>query len=60
MEFMCPSRARVAEIKLLNSCDDPGKPFYNCNECGKFVNWAKPMEDRRRVLGEENHASMPW
>ena len=57
---MCPSRARVAEIKLLNSCDDPGKPFYNCNECGKFVNWAKPMEDRRRVLGEENHASMPW
>ena len=59
VEVRCPSCGRVADIKLSKSRDNPGRLFYKCNECGKFVKWANATEDRRRVLDEDasnNHA----
>ena len=53
VEVMYPNCERVADIKLSKSHDNPGRMVYKCNYYGKFVKWAKPMEDRRRVLDEE-------
>ena len=53
MEVSCPSCRTVADIKLSQSHDNPGRTFYKCGDCGKFLKWARPLERRRRMLDEE-------
>ena len=53
MEVSCPSCKIVADIKLSKSRDNPGRIFYKCGDCGKFLKWARPLERRRRMLEEE-------
>jgi len=35
---------RKAEIKVARSGDNPGRLFYKCIGCGKFIKWAMPEE----------------
>jgi len=53
MEVSCPSCGRVMDTKLSTSSNNSERLFNKCSQCGKFVKWAKPMEDRQRLLDEE-------
>jgi len=33
----CPSGGRIGHIKLSRSRDNPGRIFYKCTQCGKFI-----------------------
>ena len=37
IEVSCPSCETVADIKLSKSCDNLGRLFYKCGDCGKFI-----------------------
>jgi len=53
IEVSCPSCRSVADIKLSKSRDNPGRVFYKCGDCGKFLKWARPLERRTRMVEEE-------
>ena len=53
IDVNCPGYGRVGEIKVSRSRDNPGRIFYKCTQCGKFIKWAMPVEqlrDIKRVL----------
>ena len=49
MDVNCPCCGRVGEIKVSRSRDNPGRIFYKCSQCGKFIKWATPVEHRQEV-----------
>ena len=49
----------VADIKLSKSRDKPRRLFHKCGDCGKFLSWARPVEERLRML-EEEELSRDW
>ena len=42
----CPTCGRCGDIKLSTSCDYPDRLFYKCPQCGKFMKWAIPINER--------------
>jgi len=40
VDVICPQCTRKAEIKVARFRDNPGKLFYKCIGCGKFIKWA--------------------
>ena len=44
VDVICPQCMRKAEIKVSGSRDNPGRLFYKCVGCGKFIKWAMPEE----------------
>ena len=49
IDVNCPGCGRVGEIKVSRSRDNPGRIFYKCTQCGKFIKWAMTVEQRQAV-----------
>lgn len=49
MEVNCPTYGRRTEIKLSRSRDNPGRLFYKCPQCGKFIKWTILVDEQDRV-----------
>ena len=47
MEVICRTCGRVADIKISRSPDNPGRLFFRCTQCDKFLKWAKPLPGPR-------------
>jgi len=44
LDIICPQSMRKGEIKVARSRQNPGRSFYKCIGCGRFIKWATPEE----------------
>ena len=53
VDVICPNCGKVGELKLSKSCNNLGRLFYKCSQCGKFIKWGSPLQDGARVLDKD-------
>ena len=58
MDVSCPNCGRNGDIKISRSRDNPSRIFYKCSQCGKFIKWAIPVQERDIVAYEHGANKM--